>query len=295
MEDTNSKSKNLKIVLGVLVVVLLGVGFYTAKLYNEKKETEATLVREKQEVMKDLDIMAKQYDEAISENDVANENLIEARARIQELMDSLKISQNSVNSLWRYKKKYMALQEEMDDLLEENDRLKTENTDLAMSLDSMYIDLEERNKYTDSLLVQNTELATIVEDASSLQAVGLRGLGVIERNSGKLIPTERARRSSKIRICYTVAKNTLSQDGDKELYVQVIDPNNNVLGANEQIQFDEEILNYSVISKFNYESKNLDICEFIGKTNNEKFEPGRYVVSVYNSKHKVSSTEFILK
>ncbi|OIQ29096.1 MAG: chromosome partitioning protein ParA [Bacteroidetes bacterium MedPE-SWsnd-G2] len=295
MEDTNSKSKTLKIVLGVLVVVLLGVGFYTAKLYNEKKETEATLVREKQEVMKDLDIMAKQYDEAISENDVANENLIEARARIQELMDSLKISQNSVNSLWRYKKKYMALQEEMDALLEENDRLKTENTDLAISLDSMYIDLEERNKYTDSLLVQNTELATIVEDASSLQAVGLRGLGVIERNSGKLIPTERARRSSKIRICYTVAKNTLSQEGDKELYVQVIDPNNNVLGANEQIQFEDEILNYSVISKFNYENKNLDICEFIGKTNNEKFEPGRYVVSVYNSKHKVSSTEFILK
>ena len=39
-------------------------------------------------------------------------------------------------------------------------------------------------------------------------------MGVIERSSGKQIPTERARRSDKIKICFTVAKNTIAESGD---------------------------------------------------------------------------------
>jgi hypothetical protein len=293
MENSNSKSIGLKIALGILLALFLGTAFYTSKLYNEKKENEATLTREKEQVMADLSSMAKQYDIAIDENEVANENLLDARERIQGLMDSLKISQNSVNSLWRYKKKFLALQEEMDVLLTENDKLKTENALLATSLDSTNIQLAERAIFTDSLLVQNTQLSEVVENAAVLQTVGLKGFGVIERSSGKLIPTERARRSDKIRVCYTVAKNALVGAGDKELYVQVLDPKNNVLGANEQIQFDETILNYSLVSKFNYENKNLDICEFVAP--NEDFSEGRYVVNVFNKNELISTSEFVLK
>lgn len=293
MENSNSKSIGLKIALGLLLALFLATAFYTSKLYNEKKENEATLTREKEQVMADLSSMAKQYDAVIGENEVANQNLVEARERIQGLMDSLKISQNSVNSLWRYKKKYMSLQEEMDVLLSENDKLKNENALLATSLDSTNMQLQERAVFTDSLLVQNTQLSEVVENAAVLQTVGLKGFGVIERSSGKLIPTERARRSDKIRVCYTVAKNALVGAGDKELYVQVLDPKNNVLGANEQIQFDETILNYSLISKFNYENKNLDICEFVSP--NDEFTSGRYVVNVFNQNELVSTSEFELK
>ena len=260
MDDSNSKGTGFKIAAGILLVLFLGTGFYTSKLYKEKKENEATLTKEKEQVMADLSNMAKQYDVAIGENEVANASLVEARERIQGLMDSLKISQNSVNSLWRYKKKFLALQEEMDVLLTENDKLKTENALLATSLDSTQVQLAERTMFTDSLLVQNTELASVVENAAVLQTVDLKGFGVIERSSGKLIPTERSSRSDKIRVCYTVAKNTLVGAGDKELYVQVLDPKDNVLGVNEQIQFGDKVLNYSLISKFNYENRNLNIC-----------------------------------
>ena len=285
----------LKVALGIVIALFLGTGVYTSKLYTEKQENEATLVKEKKQVMADLNNMAKQYDAAISENEVANQDLIAARERIQGLMDSLKISQNSVSSLWRYKKKYLALEEEMDILLQENDRLKIENELLASSLDSTEVQLAERAAFTDSLLVQNTELADVVKDAGALQTVGLKGFGVIERSSGKLIPTERARRSDKIRVCYTVAKNTLTEAGDKELYVQVIDPNNNVLGSNNQIEFDEQVLNYSLISRFNYENRNLNICEFVTPNSDEAFEKGRYVVNVFNEKALISSSEFTLK
>lgn len=294
MESSNSNSgTGLKIGIGILLVLFLGTAFYTSKLYNEKKENEATLIKEKQQVMNDLSTMAKQYDIAIGDNEAANQDLVEARNRIQGLMDSLKISQNSVNSLWSYKKKYLALQEEMDALLTENDRLKIENSLLATSLDSTNVKLAERTMFTDSLLVQNTELANVVENAAVLQTVNVKSFGVIERTSGKQIPTERARRSDKIKICYTVAKNTLVGAGDKELYVQVIDPRDNVLGANEQIQLGEKTLNYSLVSKFNYENRSIDICEFVSP--NGEFSEGNYTVNVYNEKELVSTTKFNLQ
>ena len=295
MENSNSKNTALKVGLGILLALFLGTAFYTSKLYNEKKENEATLISEKKQVMADLNNMAKEYDLAIGENEVANQKLVEARDRIQGLMDSLKISQNSVNSLWRYKKKFLALQEEMDVLLAENDSLKVENKLLATTLDSTQVQLAERTVFTDSLLVQNSELAEVMEGAAVLQTVGLKGFGVIERRSGKLIPTERASRSDKIRVCFTVAKNALVQAGDQELYVQVLDPKDNVLGANEQVQFEEKVLNYSLVSKFNYENRNLNICEFVSPNGDQKFEKGRYIVNVFNEDQLVSSSEFTLK
>jgi hypothetical protein len=295
MESSQKTSTGLKVGLGILLVLFLGTAFYASKLYSDKQETEKVLVSEKQQVMNDLNNMAKDYDAAISESEIKNEDLVEARARIQGLMDSLKVSQNSVNSLWRYKKKFMALQEERDELLTENDRLKGENEYLASSLDSTQVQLAERTMFTDSLLVQNTELATVVKDAAALQTVGLVGMGVIERSSGKQIPTERAKRSDKIKVCFTVAKNTLAESGDKELYVQVIDPKNNVLGANDQIQFDDQVLNYSLISRFNYENRNLNICEYVSQSDNTKFEAGRYIINVFSDKSLISSSEFVMK
>ena len=295
MEGSQNSNTGLKVGLGILVVLFLGTAFYTSKLYSEKQENEKTLMSEKQQVMSDLNNMAKDYDEAIAETDVKNQDLIMARARIQGLMDSLKVSQNSVGNLWSYKKKYMAMQEEMDVLLTENDRLKGENQYLATSLDSTQIQLAERTMFTDSLLVQNTQLTTVVKDAAALQTVGLLGMGVIERSSGKQIPTERAKRSDKIKVCFTVAKNMLAEGGDKELYVQVIDPKNNVLGANAQIAFDDQVLNYSLISRFNYENRNLNICEYINELEDSNFEKGRYKINVFNDKALISSSEFELK
>lgn len=293
MENNGNKNTGLKIALGILLALFLGTGFYTSKLYNDSKKVEKDLTEQKAQVMADLSNMAKQYDIVIGENEAVNQDLVEARTRIQGLMDSLKVSQNSVANLWNYKKKYLSLQEEMNALLTENDRLKIENSLLATSLDSTNVKLAERTMFTDSLLIQNTEISNVLESAAVLQTVGLKAFGVIERSSGKLIPTERASRSDKIRVCYTIAKNTLVGAGDKELYVQVKDSQGNILGVNEQIMVGSEYVNYSLVSKFNYENRSLNICEFVSP--NGDFNEGEYTVNIFNTKELVSTTEFSLK
>ncbi len=296
MENTKS-STGLKIALGIALALFLGTIFYTSKLYNEKKTNEAQLQDEKALVMKDLNAMAEQYDVAIGENKIANDRLIDAKDRIHGLMDSLKVSETNVRSLWRYKKKFLSLQEEMDVLLAENDKLKVENKLLATSLDSTRVQLEERTIFTDSLLTQNTELATVVEDAAALGVVGLKGFGVKERTSGKLVPMGRASRVDKIRVCYTVPKNKLTESGNKEFYVQVIGPGDLVLGENAQIVFQDtnKTLNYSMVSKFNYENSSLDVCEFATASGDDKFEKGSYTVNVFDQNELIATNTFTLK
>lgn len=291
----NTTTTGLKVALGIALALFIGTAVYTGSLYNEKQETEQQLTTEKNDVIANLNAMKTKYDLALSENEVTNQNLVEARERIQGLIDSLQTAETNVKSLWRYKQKYLALQEEMDVLLTENDRLKVENMQLATTLDSTKVQLEERAMFNDSLMIQNTALAEVMENAAVLNTANLKGYGVLIRNNGKLVPMERARRVDKIRVCYTVAKNKLVQAGDKELYVQVIDPKNNILGANQQITFGEQTLNYSVISKFNYENGNLDVCEFVSNNTDNDFAEGRYQVNVFNGNELVSSSEFTLK
>ena len=294
MESNTTPNNRLKIILVITLVLLFGTGFYTLNLYNSNIETQEQLIAEKELVLKDLNNMAAQYDIAIDNNDVANNKLIQARERIEGLMDSLKISDNNVRSLWRYKKKFLDLQDEMKELMLENNTLKEENSMLTNTLDSTKVQLNDRIVYNDSLLNQNTQLATIVRDASVLSAVSLKGLGVIIRSSGKLIPTERASRADELKICYTVPKNKLVTTGEKDIFVQILDPKNNILGENKQINFEEKILNYSLSSKFNYTGKNLDICEFV-KPRGKKFEKGRYIVNIFDEAILVSSSQFMLK
>jgi len=291
----NTASTGLKVALGIALALFIGTGIYTSTLYKEKKQNEEQLTQEKNDVLTDLNTMAAKYDVALSETQVTNQNLVEARDRIQDLIDSLKVSETNVRNLGRYYNKYNALKTEMDALLTENDRLKVENMQLATTLDSTNVRYEESRMFNDSLLIQNTALADVVEKAAVLNAVNLKGFGVIQRNNGKLIPTERAKRSDKIRVCFTVTKNRLVLSGDKEFYVQVIDPSSNILGADEQVKFGEQVLNYSLISKFNYENGNLDICEFIDAKEDEKFESGLYQINVFNANELISSTEFSLK
>ena len=298
--ESKTVNTSIKVALGIAIALFVGLGVFSTSLYKEKVENEKVLVDEKTKVLNELNQMAAQYDVAMSENKVVNQNLVEAKARIESLIDSLKVSETNVKSLWKFKKKYLALQKEMDFILTENDKLKVENQLLATTLDSTKVDYElklaEGTTFTDSLLVQNTALVDIVEGAAVLSANSMNVTGVIERSSGKQIPTERARRSDKIRICFTVAKNKLVQVGDKELFVQVIDPKNNILGVNEQITFGEEVLNYSLISKFNYENQSLPICEYLAKKNDDvDFEKGTYKVNVFNGKELVTSSQFTMK
>ncbi len=294
MEESKS-NKGFKVAVVVLAVLLIASAVFGIKLYSDQKAISEQLEEDKQELIVELDNMSTSYAEAQAENEVINQDLEDAKLRIDSYIDSLKTAKADVAYLRRFRKQVQVLKDERERLLAENEELRASNRLLILERDSTAIVLAEQSRYSDSLTVQNLELAKVVEDGSMLVTTGLTAEGIKVLNSGKVVSTERARRADKVRVCFSLTANRIAQPGEREFYIQVLDPNNMVLGANAVLTKGDESLNYSKKTKFYYENSELDVCDYIDPTGGDKMVKGRYMVNVYERFRLVSETEFTLK
>ncbi|MEB8389534.1 hypothetical protein OO012_20210, partial [Rhodobacteraceae bacterium KMM 6894] len=106
-------------------------------------------------------------------------------------------------------------------------------------------------------------LASAVEKGSALNLSQFSVDAVKERNSGKLVSTQRARGTDKFKICFTIANNVIAQAGDREFFIEVLDPQGNVLGESFSKTIDSGAsVTYSKETNFYYENKSLDVCDY---------------------------------
>lgn len=290
-----NKNFGIKIITGVLAVLLLAAGAFAIKLYNKEKDTKSKLTEEKKLVLDDLKQMVVKYDDVIEQNNLKDTELNEARDRIAKLIDSVEVMEADISILRKYRDEVYKLKREREYLFTQNDSLKGVNKMLAMRVDSTTYELEVEQMMRDSIDKVRANLAEKVALGSSLAANKLTASGVIVRNSGKLVENDNSSRVDRIRACYTVPQNRIATAGDKELYVQVIDPKNNILGANKTVVIDSLTrVTYSTMSKFYYENTALDICENIAPSG-EKFEPGLYKINIIDGGKIIAQTTVALK
>jgi hypothetical protein len=154
--------------------------------------------------------------------------------------------------------------------------------------------LLERTRISDSLQVQTQSMASKIDRAAQLKVSNLRGEGVIERNSGRLVENDRTRRVDKIRTCFTITPNTLAEAGDKDLYVQVYNPNNELVGDQIAVQHEGGVMVYSASTQVYYENDELDVC-ILANTNEERLVEGTYKVLVYEGANLIGATSFSLR
>jgi len=291
MENQNSNSK-LKAIIVILAILLAGSLIYMFKMSGDAQDTQMVMVKEKEDVMKDLEALKATYDQAIAENTSMSDELIAEREKVVRLMDELQKAKNSVSALTKYRDQYRALESKMKNLMAEIDVLKKENAGLIVERDSTIQALGEQKRFNDTLVVQNENLAKTVERASQLTVMNLRTQAIKERNSGKQIVTERARRADKLKVCFTIAENKVASSGNRVYHVQVIDSKNNVLGDKQTISIGEQILTYSFITTVAYDNQTVDVCEFLAGSD---FEKGTYYVNIFDRGELVSKTSFQLK
>ena len=294
---TETKSNNgLKVIAGLLGVILLGTIIYTVSLYQDKKKTTAALKQEKDLVVDDLNSLKSEYDKAILESNATNEELVAARDNIAKYIDSVSTMKADIASLSRYRRQVSMLKAEREELLKKVDSLSQSNTLLAMERDSTYAELEKQTVFNDSLVVQNTNLADAVERGSALNLTSQSVDAVRERNSGKLVSTSRARATDKIKVCFTVAPNTIAQAGDRKFFIEVLDPQGNVLGDSMTASNDDGAsITYTKETNFYFENTALDVCDYVNKPSAD-FGQGNYMVNVYDDGLKLLGTsKFALK
>ena len=291
-QDNNSK---LKAIILVLAILLIGSLIYIFKLTSDAKtlQTTVTTVKsEKESVLKDLADLKTNYDAAIAENTTLSDELIDERDKVVKLIADLKASKGDNASLQKYKTQYKAMEQKMQNLMQEVAVLKKQNQTLTTNLDSTTVVLEDNKKYNQVLVGQNEQLAKTVELGSKLSITNLKTASYKVRSSGKQIATDKASRTDMLQINFTIAENKIAKSGDKTYYVQVIDSKNNVLGDKATISFGETSLTYSFTTTVKYENKTVEVSEQLpGKD----FAKGTYFVNVFDKGELVSKSSFSLK
>lgn len=292
---TEQKSNTaLKILTGILAVALIALGIYTVKFYNEEKENKEILTREKAVIEDELNDLIVKYDEAIATNEVMDQNLVDARQRISVLLDSVKDAEANLVLISRYRREIGALRSEKDRLFRVVDSLSNQNRMLATTIDSTNMVLSQRTRMADSLQQTNQNLSTKVDRAAQLKVTSLRGEGVIVRNSGRLVENDRTRRIDQIRTCFTITENALAEPGEKNMYVQVYNPENELVGDQIAVQHDGGVMVYSATSKIFYENEELDVC-ILSNTDKNKLMEGEYKVYVYAGPQLIGTSTFSLR
>jgi hypothetical protein len=233
-----------------------------------------------------------------------------------ELQDSLKqetlITQNqlseiltkydSVSNLYNnFEESFQGLSLKVTDLKDPKKTLKFKNLaelnkEIDQIKDSIKI-LKEKLKQIEKLktlikpevkapkVVQNSILKEAKFKVTNLQVKGVKFL-TDNKTPNKVKPIEQ------IRVCFTVDRNKYISSGEKEFFVQVVNPKNEIISVEElTIEYNNTNLKYSKLVKFEYQQQVTDVCSYVDLEKNKTVK-GRYIVNLYSGTTKISSTIF---
>ncbi len=158
-------------------------------------------------------------------------------------------------------------------LLEENETLSIENAQIRSNLAQAHIFNQELEQEKD-ILQEKVNIASII-NISNVDVLALR-----ERRRWDE-PTTSARRADKISICFNINRNLVAEPGERDFYIRIIDPNNEVLTKSQEdtMPFEGETIQYSIKETINFQNVSVDVCtEWVQE---ERFNRGFYSVVVF--------------
>ncbi|MBT8318349.1 MAG: hypothetical protein HKP59_12070 [Lutibacter sp.] len=291
-EKKNSNSKIILIVLGVLLLAVVAYTFYNNK--QHKKVTDA-IEEEKLEIEGNLDNMIVKYEEAIGQNTSLSSELSIERDRIISLRDSIKgLKATNYNLIRRYRKEIANLEETNRRLFFMTDSLKGLNQLLTNNLDSANVKISNQVAKNDTLSLQNMQLSEKVAIGSILKVSSARILAMREKTNGKLVETSRARNTDAFRINFTIAKNEISEPGERQVYIQLVNSKGETIAKKGELLMNNATINYSDQTIINYLNEAVDIISLV-EVNRDQIEKGLYKVNIYIEERLVGATNFTLK
>ncbi len=291
---SSQDNRFLKVFIAILIALLLLLSYWSYTTYQENEAIKDDLTIEKTRIEKELDNISLEYAAQIDKGNLLNNELIDARERIIRLRDSVVRLEGSVAVMARLRKELGRIKEERAALNARIVELEENNNYLLRVNDSTLAKLNEEIIKSEMQTETVAALNKNIKEAATLIPTNLKTEGVILRRSGKQIINDRASRVDDLKVCFTLPENALATQGINQFYLQVINPENNVMGAGKTVNFDEQTLTYSSIITFKYSGKELDICELLN-ANKDRIVKGAYRINLYKGAIRVGSTSVSFK
>src|SRR5690554_3173928 len=252
MGPENSKSASSGLWILITIIALLAIGalgwMYSkeSKAVKECQVTNAQLQKEMQamnealsgyidgatmDLRKDFQEMLSTYDKLIEKDASMADSLKMQKDSISALIDQLKDTRNrSYYEINQLKKRNETLRNIMNRYLVTIDSLNTLNIDLTTRLTETSSALETTQSERDELRLQNEQHAELLTKGAKLNAFNFNTEALRYQSIGSgTRSVNRANRAEIISCMFTIGENTIARTGNKTIYMQITDPNGQVL------------------------------------------------------------------
>lgn len=282
---------NYRLIIGSLVVAIAVLSVFSFSNYESVKEHQQFLEQEKKLVESELSQMIERYDDVANTNDLMDSKLKEAKYATKTALDSLRLLKSDVSVISRFKGQLATFKDQNKLLFETIDSLNIVNQDLHK--EKLFVNNELREQLNANSLLQkkNESLNKTIEKGALMTANSFKAVAFENRNGG-LYETNKAIKAETIQVCFTLAENALTEKGEKELHIQIVNPKNNVVADKGSVEFDMSSLIYSTKTRVNYNNKVVDICTNVMSDPLERpLTKGTYYISVFYKNRKLGGAQ----
>jgi hypothetical protein len=279
----NPQLFNYRLIKSSLVIVIAVFGVLGYLKYQSIEAQNVFTEQENKLIEHELAEVLRQNERLSNEKSVILENLEQANAVLQNAQDSIAELTSNLSVLQGVKAENNRLKQQLAQA--DNVIAQTSNQVLALQK-------ELQAKET----VNETATEPIVMASNAVLATSFISVQGFETNSAARYATYKAKRINNLEVCFNLAGNEQITPGNKTVYVQIINPDNNVLADKGVVKNDEHSLVYSFKTNVEYYNQNTKVCVAVEADRDDKpLQKGNYKINIFNDFTLIGSTELHLE
>lgn len=292
---------NKKVVNTVVVIVILlligGVAYLSISLNQEKqanKDMQELAALDKKEMENEYQQFADQYNEMKTRinNDSIVEQLTREQERTQQLLAELKKTKSDdAAEITRLKKELAQVRSILRSYVLQIDSLNQLNAELMNENNRVRGELAQSNQQNMALASDNMSLSEKVAVAAQLNAANI-DIVMLYKKAFSSSSRDRVKHPHKIggstqmKVRFVLTRNVTAQNGMRTIYVRVLTPAGNVLGAGERCNFEGQQIACTARKDVEYTGEEKLIEVYAPKTT---LTPGSYRVQVIADGHEIGT------
>ncbi|MEX2484124.1 MAG: hypothetical protein WED10_06185 [Brumimicrobium sp.] len=250
-----------------------------------------------QDLRTDFQNMLDTYDKLIEKDASKTDSLNAQKDRINELMEELNdTKRRSYSQINRLKKENDQLRGIMKNYLVTIDSLNTLNVNLTSELDRTSNRLSETESERDNLKTQAEKSSELLAKGAKLNAFNFNSVALRYRINGNTHEVNRAGRVDVISSTFTIGENTIAKTGDKMVYMQIINPNGEVIFSkpNNVVNISGNEIIYTDKREINYQGQQVDMT-IVHNLQGDDIPSGNFTVKIFADGALIGKDSFTLK